>query len=922
MNRSVFATALVGLLVPAALAGGPLQAATAAPAPTTVPRAAPDGDEDVGRWSVSEAGTDTWTVAWSSPDRLPLAADRPAIVAAEDLGEIPAGTELGVPTVAEDGRTVEVTVTSTTEPATESLDVVLSGEQLDEAAAPSPAPPAPRWSEPVRTLLGADPGLPGDLPVVTSDYELDGIQVPGMAEDVEMVGHVVEPEAADPSAPLVLLMHGRHSFCYNPETGRQGWRWPCAGAQVPIPSHLGYDYVQRLLASQGYVTVSIAANGINAQDGDSPDGGADARSRLVQAHLDLWASSWAADHGHQADLDKVVLVGHSRGGEGVSRASLEIPLSAPYRVVGQVLIGPTNFGRQTTPYVPTVTMLPSCDGDVIDLQGQAYTDLARDLATGDTALKSSLMVVGANHNFFNTQWTPSLADAPAWDDWGSRDGVCGRGADTRLTAGEQRRVGKAYVAGAVALFAEDDETYLPMYDGSAVRVESTGDAVVLSHMIGGDQDIRVPGAEGSLTSPVGATTVLCEGVTPWGRTPDPLCGRFTKSPENTPHWPTDGSLVPTHDALQMTWRASGGAGGLDLAEPLDLRTADRLDLRTIVDPGLGDVAVQVRLTDENGASVVVDPVAGNLLPALPAEDGGAGGKYWAQTLRVDTADVTGIDEARVTRVELIGMSDQGRLWVLDLAATEDASPAVPARRVPIVDLGKVRVDEGGAGAHLAEVPFTVTGTVTEPAQLRVYGFTGFSDGEEAPPVLLDVALAPGSGDGTFGWEYTGDDLDSYPRSFHELVGHAISDVMVRDSQGRVVVVDDDPAPSLSFSAVRPRAAEGGFAQLVVTLSEPSGYEVGVGMHVERGPGTPARAHDVGVTWLKKWTRWRPGTDPVLHDLQVGQFGWAVPGETTLVFQVPIRDDGRSEGRETLTLRATTEDGWRSDPVTVVIPPSD
>ena len=70
-----------------------------------------------------------------------------------------------------------------------------------------------------------------------------------------------------------------------------------------------------------------------------------------------------------ASVRNVVLVGHSRGGEGVSRASLEIPLTAPYTVVGQVLIGPTNFGRQTTPYVPTVTVLPSCDGDVIVVMG-------------------------------------------------------------------------------------------------------------------------------------------------------------------------------------------------------------------------------------------------------------------------------------------------------------------------------------------------------------------------------------------------------------------------------------------------------------------------------------------------------------------------------------------------------------------------
>ena len=104
-----------------------------------------------------------------------------------------------------------------------------------------------------------------------------------------------------------------------------------------------------------------------------------------------------------------MLVGHSRGGEGVDRASIQIPLSAPYRIAGQVLVAPTDFGIQTAPYVPTVTLLPYCDGDVSDLQGQKFTDVSRDLAAGDTSLKSSVLVMGANHNFFNTEWTPGIA---------------------------------------------------------------------------------------------------------------------------------------------------------------------------------------------------------------------------------------------------------------------------------------------------------------------------------------------------------------------------------------------------------------------------------------------------------------------------------------------------------------------------------
>ena len=34
--------------------------------------------------------------------------------------------------------------------------------------------------------------------------------------------------------------------------------------------------------------------------------------------------------------------------------------------------------------------------------------------------------MGANHNFFNTEWTPGLSQAPSFDDWGGgKNATCG-----------------------------------------------------------------------------------------------------------------------------------------------------------------------------------------------------------------------------------------------------------------------------------------------------------------------------------------------------------------------------------------------------------------------------------------------------------------------------------------------------------------
>ena len=42
--------------------------------------------------------------------------------------------------------------------------------------------------------------------------------------------------------------------------GEASGDWPCPAGWKPVPSQTGYRYVADVLASQGYLTVSIAAN--------------------------------------------------------------------------------------------------------------------------------------------------------------------------------------------------------------------------------------------------------------------------------------------------------------------------------------------------------------------------------------------------------------------------------------------------------------------------------------------------------------------------------------------------------------------------------------------------------------------------------------------------------------------------------------
>ena len=736
--------------------------------------------------------------------------------------------------------------------------------------------------------LDADPGEPGPFAIVSSDYQLDPLPIEGMPEPIEMVGHVVEPapDAATGPRPLVLFLHGRHSICYTPGKPDDfgSGDWPCKAPEQEIPGQLGYDYIQRILASQGYTTVSIRANGINAQDYRLADGGANARATLVAAQLDHWTDIAAA---HQVDLSRVILVGHSRGGEGVARAALQIPLSAPYRIVGTVLIAPTDFSVQTTPYVPSVTLLPSCDGDVSDLQGQNFTDQARDVLTDDTALHSSVLVVGANHNFFNTEWTPGQSQAPSIDDWGGSDsGPCSSADPTRLSPQGQQAVGAAYVAGAARLFAGEQQ-FLPMFDGSPVRVASAGDAIVFSSAIGGGRDLRRPGADAGLSLPSdGADTRFCAGQV-GSREDRRSCVTGGGYSRVTPHWTYRGTGVPTRTALDFSWSGAGQAGGLDLDRPLDV-SAGRLELRTILDGARGAASLQVRLTDAEGASTTLDPEGGDELAPLPRK-----GMLWARTLVVDTSDLGDVDPTAITRVELVSGTASGRVWVLDVSATPKALPALQARRPALVSIGRVTVEEGDPppAQRFVDVPVTVSG-LTRSARVKVL----VAGGRGMTSFPLD--LAAGQTSARVRIPYVADRRDDDALR-QQIVLLPVRGAMPDRYLGAATVRDDDPAPTTTIS-VPSTVREGGAITVKARVGQRSDRSQGLSLQAVTAPSPQLTLADLPKQWR---------TDQYLPDhrgwslarASLSLYGQLEPGARSATLSIPIARDGVREGTEFVRL---------------------
>lgn len=347
----------------------------------------------------------------------------------------------------------------------------------------------------VPTAVHAEPDDLGPFAVAVDAYDFgdEAFAPVNLTASVELRAAVYSPEdLSEGPFPIVLLLHGRHATCYDPQNPMGSpndgsilggtSEWPCQPGREPIPSHEGYGYLGELLASHGMVVVSISANGISSFDNESTDSGASARADLLNEHLLLWASWSAGEPGPfegrfegAIDLEHVGAMGHSRGGEGVATfAAADVAGGLPNILDAALLVAPTDFNRTAFGTIPLGVVLPYCDGDVFTLEGVHFYDDARDLVPDDPAEKLSLTFSGANHNFFNTIWTPGTFVAAAVDDFDllveffGPDPACSGGSADRISATQQQDAFNAYAGAFFRWHLAGDETFRPVLQGDAV----------------------------------------------------------------------------------------------------------------------------------------------------------------------------------------------------------------------------------------------------------------------------------------------------------------------------------------------------------------------------------------------------------------------------------------------------------------------
>lgn len=179
-------------------------------------------------------------------------------------------------------------------------------------------------------------------------------------------------------------------------------------------SEPGFKYLGELLASRGYIVSQVDETDFYILEGENG-----ARGWLLLNHLELWRK-WNNEEGNifynKVDLDKIALIGMSRGGEAVALAAAfnqwdRIPktnqsLDFNFSIKAVIALAPTDmfYGHTDGPnYLKNVNYLV--------LQGGHDADMAQYLGSGQWLrtrfddsthhIKAALYIYRANHINFN-----------------------------------------------------------------------------------------------------------------------------------------------------------------------------------------------------------------------------------------------------------------------------------------------------------------------------------------------------------------------------------------------------------------------------------------------------------------------------------------------------------------------------------------
>lgn len=443
----------------------------------------------------------------------------------------------------------------------------------------------------------------------------------------QMQGVLGIPE--EKNCPVVVLIHGAHPIEKASEDRYD----------------TGFNYLAQSLSEQGNLVISMnVAINYSFEDGE-PNG--NERTRQVVAQqlerlkkaVDGDKEQFGYDLSGVGDFNKVVLMGHSRGGLDVLECMKSLPSDA--QLAGIVSVAPATYKVREAdfPNVPIGIIIPQMDGDVISLDGSDIYEelLADEQYTGDAEL---IYLKDANHAYFNTQLTqPDLNHNDA--------------DIAKLMPAEQQR---SFLTGYLADFVKSvTTTGKPVFaSASELESEAYGCDVLLRVHSGTEKRLYTAGNSASLVT-AGAVTATQEIASS-------LPAEHTVKTFKMP------GLAFDHYALQhIVWTEAGSnvtiplAGGIGNSRFLDIDMAvDSTDLKNV-----NGQSMRLSFTDADGNTASYGMV-GSSTAALRWQQGelveqtGWDGKPMQEystytplvTLRIDLSQFSSINLSGIASLKL------------------------------------------------------------------------------------------------------------------------------------------------------------------------------------------------------------------------------------------------------------------------------
>lgn len=557
------------------------------------------------------------------------------------------------------------------------------------ACVPPATPVPPVVDTPATSVAPADAGSADLPPAVEYDLGEATVVQERFPEDsrfrnmpVRLNGLLAVPDEGEGPFPVVVIIHGTHPGC--PEDAMGVDRWPC-DPEVERRNYSGFAYLASALAGQGYIVLVPNTNAEHTFGFGEPTAG-ERLTQLLDKHMQAvaeaaagGANDFGVDLAGRADLSRLALFGHSRGGEAaLALANLPAVQEAsqgygPVAGVLQIAAATTAVDPWNGSAVPLATILSACDADVVAQDGQFFFEGIR-LAGQDT-WATSAWLERANHNGFNTY----LGSDPF--------GLDGRPDCEPLLDPEAQRVWLVDYAGdfLAVLFGQDPEAAAALgIDVTTPAPDSLyGLPARVAFLAAGPdrQTVFVPRVDAELGVNLLKGEVIAEGVTTY------FCPKGFYNPAMLPgSEPCRRTYVtipgqPAHAVV--SWEQPGAALRFTLPEGSgDLSDFSTLSLRAAVDPAsplnaaASPQAFSVQLTDRAGNRAAVqtraDEPALRFPPGVMQQDdvvatGFFTGRVPLTTIRMPLSAFAGVDLSAIAEIALVfDQTPGGTLFVADI----------------------------------------------------------------------------------------------------------------------------------------------------------------------------------------------------------------------------------------------------------------